>query len=86
MGLVYLPIHFLDFYRKLVAKYTNPMDPIGPGTNLFEAAMAIYPSLRIFPLHLGTTILRAKEVHFSSAAERLRHHMGRHNERSGCMP
>ena len=29
MGLVYLPTWMVDFYGKLVSKYTNPMDGMG---------------------------------------------------------
>ena len=29
MGLVYLPTWWVDFYGKLVGKYTSPMDPMG---------------------------------------------------------
>ena len=33
MGLVYLPMHLVDSYGKLVGKYTRPMDLMGSGTN-----------------------------------------------------
>ena len=29
MGLVYLPTGMVDFYGKLVGKYTSPMDSMG---------------------------------------------------------
>ncbi len=66
MGLVYVPTWMVDFYGKLVGKYTSPMDPMGYGTfggdwNFISSSEPFYGWLIGIPSCAGTTELKSRK-------------------------